>query len=131
MVGKVFAKVIQQHLQVVVEEVVAVSQCGFRCNHGCTDMIFCARQLIEKTIEHDTKAFILFIDLKKAYDSVPRAVMWLILAKYGVPDVLISLIRSLHENVQTGISLGGDLASIEVSNYLRQALQLKTWSLVC
>ena len=57
MVGKVFAKIIQQRLQVVVEEVVAVSQCGFWCNRGCTDMIFCAHQLIEKTIEHNTKAF--------------------------------------------------------------------------
>ena len=80
-VGKVFAKVIQQRLQAVVEEVVADSQCSFRCNRGCIDMTFCACQLIEKTIEHDTKAFILFIDLKKAYDSVPRATMWLILAK--------------------------------------------------
>ena len=43
-------------------------------------MIFCVCQLIDKTIEHDTKAFILFIDLKKAYDSVPRATMWQILA---------------------------------------------------
>ena len=50
--------------------------------------------------------------------------MWLILAKYGVlPDVLISLIGSLHENVQAGISLGG-LANIEVSNYLRQVCVL-------
>ena len=38
-------------------------------------MIFCARQLIEKSIEHNTKAFVLFVDLKKAYDSVPRAAM--------------------------------------------------------
>ena len=68
---------------------------------------FCARQLIEKTIEHDTKAFILFIDLKKAYNSVPRAAMWLILAKYGVPDVVICFIRSLHDNMLAGISLGG------------------------
>ena len=59
-VGKVSAKVIQQRLQAVVEEVVAESQCSFRCNRGCTEMIFCARQLIKKTIEHDTKAFILF-----------------------------------------------------------------------
>ena len=39
-VGKVFAKVIQQHLRAVVEEVVADSQCGFRCNCSI-DMIFC------------------------------------------------------------------------------------------
>ena len=66
---------VQQCLQAVVEEVVADSQYGFRCNHGCIDIIICACQLLEKTNEHDTKAFILFIDLKKAYDSVPRAAM--------------------------------------------------------
>ena len=103
--GKVFAKVIQQHLQAVVEEVVADSQCGFRYNRSI-DMIFCVCQLIEKTIEHDTKAFILFIDLKNAYDLVPRATMWQIFAKYGVPDVVICLIRSLHDNMLAGISLG-------------------------
>ena len=77
--GKVFAKIIQQRLQAVMEEVLADSQCG---NCGCTDMIVCAHQLVEKSIEHDTKAFILFIDLKKVYNSVPRDAMWLILAKY-------------------------------------------------
>ena len=66
----------------------------FWCNRDCIVMILCALQLIEKTNEHDTKAFILFIDLKKAYDSVPIAAMWLILAKYGVPDAVICLIRS-------------------------------------
>ena len=89
MVGKVFAKGIQQRLQKAVEDVVLA--CGFRCNCGCTDMIFCAHQLIEKIIE---QAFRLSIDLKKAYDSVPRAAMWLVLAKDGVPDVMISVIRS-------------------------------------
>jgi len=74
-VGKVFAKIIQKRLQTIVEEEVADSQCGFHCNRGCNDMIFCARQLIEKAIEHNTKAFLLFVDLRKAYDSVPRDVM--------------------------------------------------------
>ena len=106
-VVKVLAKEIQQRLQAVVEEVVADSECGFRCNRGCVDMIFCVCQLIEKTIEHGTKAFILYIDLKKVYDLVPRAAMWLVLAKYGVPDVVICLIRSLHGNMLAGISLGG------------------------
>ena len=75
-VGKVLAKVIQQCLQTIVEEEVADSQCGFHCNRGCNDMIFCERQLIEKAVEHNTKAFLLFVDLRKAYDSVPREAMW-------------------------------------------------------
>ena len=47
-VGKIFAKVIQNRLQEVVEEVVPDSQCGFRKERGCIDMIFCARQIVEK-----------------------------------------------------------------------------------
>ena len=70
------------------------------------------------------KAFVLFIDLKKAYDSVLRAAMSLVLAKYGVPDVMISVIKSLHDNMHAGISVDGNLAIIEVSNGLRQGCVL-------
>jgi len=50
-VGKVFAKIVQQRLQVIVgEEEVADSWCGFWVNRGCIDMIFCAHKLIEKII---------------------------------------------------------------------------------
>ena len=62
-----FAKVIQRRLQQVVEEVVPDSQCGFRKERGCIDMIFCARQLIEKAREHNTRLYMLFVDLRKAY----------------------------------------------------------------
>ena len=59
-IGKVFAKIIQQLLQAIVEEDVADSPFGFRCNYGCTDMIFCVHQLIKKTFKHDTKLILLF-----------------------------------------------------------------------
>ena len=52
--GKVFTKVIQMRLQKVAEEVLPDSQCGFRVGRGCADMIFCARQLMEKAREHNT-----------------------------------------------------------------------------
>ena len=68
-VGKVVARVLQVRLQKLAEEELPESQCGFR--KGCTDMIFTVRQLVEKSWEHDSKVFLTFIDLKKAYDSVP------------------------------------------------------------
>ena len=73
--GKVFAKVIQRRLQVVVEDSLPDSQCGFRSGRGCVDMIFCARQLVEKAREHNTKLFMLFVDLRKAYDFVPWSLL--------------------------------------------------------
>ena len=33
-----------------------------------------------KSLEHDT-----FVDLRKAYDSMPCAAMWHVLEKYGIP----------------------------------------------
>ena len=121
-VGKLFAKIIQKRLQGVVEEVVPDSQCGFRKGRGCTDMIFCARQLVEKAREHNTKVFMLFVDLRKAYDSIPCQALWLVLQKYGIPAVMINLIRLLHDGMKAEVALSGGETTpeIEVNNGLRQ-----------
>ena len=56
-VGKVFARIIQERLQVVAERLLPESQCGFRKGMGCSDMIFVARQLMEKAREHQDNLF--------------------------------------------------------------------------
>ena len=97
------------------------SQCGFRKGRGCTDMTFVVCQLVEKTWEHQTKVFFLFIDLRKAYDSVPHKAMWLALAKLGVPISTIQLIPSFHQDMQATIQLDGNsLDPIVAENVLRQ-----------
>ena len=65
----------KQRLDKTAEDILLESQNGFRKGHGCMDMIFCARQLIEKTIEHEESLYVVFVDLRKAYDSVPREAM--------------------------------------------------------
>ena len=40
------------------------------------------------------------MDLKKAYNSVPREALWLALKKLGIPTLLIELIRSFHEGMK-------------------------------
>ena len=51
-VGKVIARIIQDHLQQLAEEELPVSQCGFCKGRGCSDMIFAVRRLVEKSWEH-------------------------------------------------------------------------------
>ena len=72
MVGKVVAKIVLERMQKLAEDVLPESQCGFRRGRGCADMVFTIRQLIEKSNKHKAKIFFVFIDLWKAYDSVPR-----------------------------------------------------------
>ena len=114
------ARILQDRLQKLAEEDLPKSQCGFRKDRGCSDMIFRVRQLVEKSWEHRAKMFFLFIDLRKAYDAVPRAAMWLILGKLGVPELTIELIKTFHQDTQ-GICVDGDtLSEIDVTNGLRQ-----------
>ena len=88
-------------------------------------MIFMARQLVEKTIEHDDRLLVLFIDLKKAYDSIPRQALWSVLKKVGVPPKMLSITRSFHEGMQEEVSMK-DMTTdtIEVMNGLRQGCTL-------
>ena len=84
-------------------------------------MIFTVRQLVEKAFEHQTKQFLTFVDLKKAYDSVPRTALWRALEKLGVPDQIIDIIRSFHEGMQAQVRMDGELLEeIAVENGLRQ-----------
>ena len=84
-VGKLLARILQDRLKTIVDNVLPDSQCGFRTGRGCIDMIFVARQLLEKTIEHNSELYVLFVNLRKAYDSIPRDALWHVLEKVGVP----------------------------------------------
>ena len=103
------------------EDELPESECGFRKGRGCMNMVFSVRQLVEKSWEHKEKLFITFVDLKKAYDLVPREAMWTVLRKLGVPDMMISLIKSFHQDMKARICLDGKLMDpISVRNGLRQ-----------
>ena len=84
-------------------------------------MIFVVCQLVEKSWQHKSKSFFTFVDLKKAYDSVPRKGMWLALKKLGVPEKTVNLIEAFHSNMKAKIRVDGELLEdIGVENGLRQ-----------
>ena len=50
------------------------------------------------------KLFVLFVNLRRAYDSVPRCALWKILRQYGVPEV-INLLWSLHDGMEAEVTI--------------------------
>ena len=88
-------------------------------------MIFVAQKLLEKTVEHQSQLYAVSVDLKKAYDSIPRLALWHVLEKLGVPPTMLSLIKLLHEGMTVQIRVSGNLTdSIAVCNGLRQGCTL-------
>ena len=87
----------------IAENILPESQSGFRKGCGCEDMIFVARQLVEKAREHGKSLYVLFVDLRKAYDSVPRQALWKVLEKYGVPVKMLNVIKSFHKGMHAEV----------------------------
>ena len=120
-VGKIFTRIMQERLQTIADRVLPESHCGLRKGGGCTDLIFVAREMIEKAEEHNDALFILFVDLQKAYNSVPRQALWQVLEKCGVPPTMLHIIRSFHEGMCAELRIGNTTTdSIEVQNGLRR-----------
>jgi hypothetical protein len=66
-----------------VDEIIAHHQCRFRRKNSTTDQILCIRQLLQKEWKLNTTVCKLFIDFKKAHDSVRRKSIEYILIELG------------------------------------------------
>ena len=124
-VGKIMARIMKERLEVIVGIVLPESQCGFRKERSFVGMMFVARQLVEKAREHNQSLYMLFVDLRKAYDSVPRQALWKVLEKCEVPPKLLSLVKSCHEGMCAEVRVGSTTTEeFEVRNGLRQGCTL-------
>jgi hypothetical protein len=67
------------------------------------DAIFLIRQFMERCREQKKDLHMIFIDLEKAYDKVPRNIMWWALQKHKVSSKYIILIKDMYDNVVTSV----------------------------
>ena len=101
---KIFARFLLNRLSShITPEVVPETQCGFRSNRSTVDMIFCLRQLQEKCIEQDRPLYIVFVDFTKAFDTVVRIGLRLLLRKYGCHEKFTIMIESLHTGMMVNV----------------------------
>ena len=104
---KVVGYIILERLRPIKESPDHESQCGFRPWRGATDAIWNLKMAVRKRREHGLETWILFIDIIKAFDTVYRVMLWMVLAKFGVPCGLVRKIKALHERVNVKFEVDG------------------------
>ena len=120
--GKVFCRVIQRRLAERAEQQLRESQCGFRKGRACIDQIFAIRVLAEKAREFNTPLFLSFVDLRKAYDSVNREALWMVLRrKYHLPEKVNRILQALHRGTKGAVRVYGRIsAEFPIKSGVRQ-----------
>src|SRR5580698_5006443 len=78
-------------------------QFGFCPGKGTIDAIFVIRQVQEKFLEQKKDLWIAFVDLEKAFDRVPREVLWWSLRRLGVEEWMVAIIKALYNDAKTSV----------------------------
>ena len=73
---------------------------------GTTDAIFVVRQLQEKYLAANKRFYMAFVDLEKAFDRVPRKVIWWALRKLGVEEWIVRLAQGMYANARSRVRIG-------------------------
>jgi len=103
--NKVVANIVKARLTPIQESLEQESQCGFRPGRGCSDASFSLRMAIKERREHGLETWVLLLDLVKAFDRVPRTLLWAMLRKFGVPGKLVRLLEALYSTVNVGFEV--------------------------
>jgi hypothetical protein len=72
---KILCNILLARLTPYVNEIIRDHQCGFRRNRSTVDQISYIRQILEEKWEYNGTVHQLFIDFRKAYDSIRREII--------------------------------------------------------
>jgi len=118
---KILSNILLSRLIPYAEEIWGDHQCGFRRNRSTTDNVFCIRQILEKKWEYSIAVHELFMDFKKAYDSVRREMLYNILIEFGAPKKLERLIKLCQTETYSRVWVGKYLSDIfPIRNCLKE-----------
>ncbi|VDO33233.1 unnamed protein product [Haemonchus placei] len=91
---KILERIVDSRIRDIVEFV--TNQCGFVAGRSTNDAIHPTSLLLKKHREKRRPVHLAFLDLEKAFDPIPRDVMWYALRQHGVPEELIEWVRILY-----------------------------------
>jgi hypothetical protein len=102
-------------------EIIGDHRCGFRRNRSTTGQIFCIRQIFREKSEYSEIVHKLFIDFKKAYDSVTREVLYNIPIEFEVSIKVVRLIKMCLNGTYSKVRIGKHLSHrFPIQNGLKQ-----------
>jgi len=110
--GKLFTRILNSRLDSWAENysVYIEAQAGFRRGMSTVDNVFILQSLINHCFNQNKKLFCAFVDFKKAFDFVVRDILWFKLIQYGVRGNILSVIKSMYNNISSKVKCQNTLS---------------------
>ncbi|KAK9157750.1 hypothetical protein Scep_004324 [Stephania cephalantha] len=123
---KLWEKIINNRLRR--ETTISENQFGFMPGRSTMEAIFLVRRLLEKYYEKKKDLHMVFVDLEKTYDRVPRDVLWWVLERKRVHARYIDTIKDMYDGVITSIkTFGGATKEFPITIGLHQGSALSPY----
>ena len=122
-VGKLFGTIINKRLSAWAEKtgMLVDEQGGFRQSRGTPDQLFILREILNSRKERNLPTFVTYIDARKAYDTVWREAMYVMMYDKGVKGRLWRQLQRMHSSLSRKVKLpGGTTEPFEVERGVAQ-----------
>jgi hypothetical protein len=84
------------------------------------DGLFATSIGVQKRQENNLETWVLFVDLVKAFDTVPQDALFAVLRRYGLTNPFCDIIIRHYKNATTKLKIGSIDSEIESSIGVRQ-----------
>ena len=114
--SKLFTSVLNERLydHLVNEGIMRKEQGGFRKNHSTTDSMFSLKSIIDRVVKGKPKKrnnmlFTCFVDFQKAFDSVPRHILFSKILNAGITGRFYEILYSMYTNDWSVVKKGNKI----------------------
>ena len=122
--GKLFTAILNQRLlkYVVENNILKAEQLGFLAGNRTSDAHIILHTLIQSYCHNrGKKIFACFVDFKKAFDTVPREILFRKLLSHGISGKIFNILKTMYTNDNCCIRLGNKITdTFQVNQGVKQ-----------
>ena len=127
-IGKVFSAILLKRLQLYVKDnnILSEEQLGFRPGSRSSDAHLILHNIVNQYChKNGKKVYGCFVDFQRAFDSIPRDILFRKLYNYGIKGKFYKTLENMYLNDKCCIKIGGHITNFfEINQGVKQGCLL-------